>query len=74
MITFLLIYLLVNNAFANPPTQNQLYDASWLSNQIYQGVDAMNTNSGCVIRSRQTDWEGAYAIWKHYRQKNVMLL
>lgn len=74
MITFLLIYLLVNNAFANPPTQNQLYDASWLSNQIYQGVDAMNTNSGCVIRSRQTDWEGAYAIWKHYRTKECYVV
>lgn len=67
---YILLYLLVVNSTAlfGPPSAYQDADAAWLSNQIYDGVHTMNTDSGSVIYSHTSDKYGAFAIWK---QKNV---
>ena len=60
----LLIYLLIVSIISKPnepPTEFQDADAAWLSNQIYIGVDEMDTDSGKVIFS---GGEGSFAIWK----------
>lgn len=68
MISFILSQPLI------APTQNQVANSVWLSNQIYFGVDTMNTNSGCVIKSHQSEVNGAYAIWKHYNTKECYVV
>lgn len=64
-------FIIVN---ASAPTQNEVADAAWLSNQIYEGVNTMNTRSGCVIKSHQSEMNGAYAVWKHYRTKECFVV
>ena len=59
---------------SSAPTQNQDADAAWLSNKIYEGVNTMNTDSGCVIKSHQSEKNGAYAVWKHYRTKECYVV
>lgn len=71
MKTFILFYLLIINVIALPytaPTKGQDADASWLSYKIYDGVNTMNTDSGYVFHSHESQENGAYAIWK---QKNT---
>ena len=34
----------------------------------------MNTNYGCVIKSHQSDANGAYAIWKQYNTKECYVV
>ena len=63
------LFLFAISLNASPPTQNQDTDAAWLSNKIYDGVNTMNTDYGCVIKSHESDANGAYAVWKHYRTK-----
>ena len=70
----LVLFLFINSVFTSAPSQNQIADAAWLSAQIYKGVDTLNTDSGCVIKSHQSDWGGAYAIWKHYRTKECYVV
>jgi hypothetical protein len=63
----LLLHLLVISVIAGsyqPPNEWQDADASWLSNQIYKGVNTMNTDSGYVFHSHESEPFGAYAIWK----------
>ena len=64
----------VISSISSPPTQNQVANAAWLSNKIYDGVNTMNTNSGCVIKSHQSEENGAYAVWKHYRTKECFVV
>lgn len=70
----LVFFLLINSVFTSAPSQNQIADAAWLSAQIYKGVDTLNTDSGCVIKSHQSLWGGAYAVWKHYRTKECYVV
>jgi len=51
-----------------PPNEWQVADAAWLSNQIYKGVNTMDTSSGYVFDKHESNAYGAYAIWK---QKNT---
>jgi len=51
-----------------PPNEWQVEDVAWLSNQIYKGVNTMDTSSGYVFYKHESDAYGAYAIWK---QKNT---
>lgn len=65
-----LFYLLINNIISSPytsPNKWQDADASWLSYKIYDGVNTLNTDSGYVFHSHESDKNGAYALWK---QKN----
>ena len=65
-----LFYLLINHIISSPytaPNKWQDADASWLSYKIYDGVNTLNTDSGYVFRSHESDKNGAYALWK---QKN----
>ena len=48
----------------SPPNKWQDAEGSWLSKQIYNGVNTMDTDSGSVIYSHQSFENGAYAIWK----------
>ena len=70
----LLLYSLMFVVISSAPTQNQDADAAWLSNKIYEGVNTMNTDSGCVIKSHQSEKNGAYAVWKHYRTKECYVV
>ena len=70
----LLLYSLIFVVISTAPTQNQDADAAWLSNKIYEGVNTMNTDSGCVIKSHQSANNGAYAVWKHYRTKECYVV
>ena len=70
----LVLFFLIKSILTSPPTQNQVADAAWLSMKIYDGVDKLDTDSGCVIKSRQGFWYGAYAIWKHYRTKECYIV
>ena len=63
----LLINLLIISAIAGPyqePNEWQVADAAWLSYQIYNGVDTMDTDSGYVFDSDESILYGAYAVWK----------
>ena len=62
------IFFLAVSVIAKQPTEWQDADAAWLSNQIYEGVNTMNTDSGSVIYSHTSTNFGAFAIWK---QKKV---
>ena len=70
----ILICLLIIEVNAFAPTQNQVANAAWLANKIYDGVDTMNTDSGCVIKSHQSGYNGAYAVWKQYRTKECYVV
>ena len=69
----LLLYSLMFVVISSAPTQNQDADAAWLSNKIYEGVNTMNTDSGCVIKSHLKKMElmlfGSIIVLK-----NAMLL
>ena len=69
-----LISLLSINLILCAPTQNQDADAAYLAFKIYEGVDKLNTNSGCVIKAYHNLDNGAYAIWKHYRTKECYVV
>ena len=71
---FFLISLLLINLILSAPTQNQDADAAYLAFKIYDGVDKLNTNSGCVIKAYHNWANGAYAIWKHYRTKECYVV
>ena len=55
---------------SSQPTQNQDADSAYLSYKIYEGVNTLNTNSGCVIKT--DNWR--YAVWKHYRTKECYVV
>lgn len=74
MLRVLLFYLLIFNIHSSPPTQNQDADASYFAYKIYDGVDTLNTDYGCVIKSHQSAMNGAYAVWKHYRTKECYVI
>ena len=68
---FLLFHLLIISVICSPktaPTKGQDADAAWLSYKIYEGVDKLNTDSGSVFHSHDSQENGAYALWK---QKNT---
>ena len=65
---------LISSVPFEPPTQHQVADSVWFSNQIYSGVDTLNTASGCVIKSHQSENNGAYAVWKHYSTKECYVI
>ena len=46
------------------PNEWQVADAAWLSNQIYSGVNTMDTASGYVLDKHESKYMGAYAVWK----------
>lgn len=59
---------------SSPPTQNQVANSIWLSKQIYDGINTMNTDSGCIIKSHESDLNGAYVIWKHLKTKECFVV
>ena len=62
-----ILYLLLTTIISRPnepPNAYQDADAAWLSNKIYEGVDYMDTDNGNVIFKRQSEQNGAFAIWK----------
>ena len=65
---FIIFYLFIISVISlpnKPPTEWQDADAAWLSNQIYSGVNTMDTDSGYVFKSHDSKTYGAYAVWKH---------
>jgi hypothetical protein len=77
MKALVLFYLLINNIISSPytaPNKWQDADASWLSYKIYDGVNTLNTDSGYVFHSHESDKNGAYALWNRKIQEIVLLL
>ena len=65
---FILLNLLVISIIALPntaPNEWQVADAVWLSNQIYNGVNTLDTEYGYVFHKHESNAFGAFAIWKH---------
>ena len=74
LISFFLLCSFILDVIASPPTQNQVANAAWLSNKIYDGVNTMNTDYGCVILKHESWLNGAYAVWKQYITKECYLV
>ena len=70
LLFYLFIFIKIEFSYSSKPTQNQDADASWFSSKIYDGVQALNSKSGCVIK---TDYS-KYAVWKHYRTKECYVV
>ena len=68
---FIVIEKIYSYSYSYQPTQNHDADAAYLSYKIYDGVNSLNSNSGCVIKS---DDSGRYAVWKHYRTKECYVV
>ena len=66
----ILLHLLAISVIAGPvqpPNEWQDADAAWLSNKIYEGTNTMNTGSGFVFHSYNSNQWGAYALWNQIK-------
>ena len=64
---FILLHLLVISIISLPnqaPNEWQDADAAWLSNQIYKGVNTLDTEYGYVFHRHESNSYGAFAVWK----------
>lgn len=64
---FLILNMLIISVICGlfqEPNEWQVADSAWLSNQIYSGVDTMDTSSGYTIDKHESKYNGAYAVWK----------
>ena len=64
LILFYLLIIIAIISPKSPPTPAQDADAAWLSYKIYDGVNTMDTDSGYVFHSHDSDRHGAYCLWK----------
>ena len=65
---FILLHLLLISIISSPnqaPDEWQDAEASWLSKQIYLGVNTMDTETGYVFYKQETNECGAFAVWKN---------
>ena len=64
LLLFNLLIIIAIISTKSPSIPEQDADAAWLSYKIYDGVNTMDTDSGYVFHSHDSDRNGDYCLWK----------